>query len=268
MPVRNLLNILKQAVEPVRPRLMPSVIIVGAQKAGTSALFKMLALHPKIIPPAEKEITFFGNDEHYGRGLEHYRDQLPLRPARGTGWITLDATPNYLYRPEAAKRIRKHLPHALIIAILRDPVKRAYSDWNMFHQFKDSKRHGMLYDPRSFEEAMTAELAAPTPFGYLARGCYADQLARYFELFGRDRVMVFAYPEFKRDPRSVAGSIVVKAGLDPEQLPLGLTEVKAHVVGYKQEADVATLEHLRDFYFPHNSRLKDLLGYPIDLAED
>lgn len=95
-------QLVKRLVGPLRPRLAPSIVIVGAQKAGTSALQAMLSRHPRVIAPAEKELTFFGNDDAYARGMAHYRAMLPIRPLRGSGWTTLDATPNYLYRPAAA----------------------------------------------------------------------------------------------------------------------------------------------------------------------
>lgn len=195
-PIR---SALKKALVPLRPRLQPGIIVVGAQKSGTSALFKMLALHPAIISPEEKELSFFNQDEHDAQGLDTYLKQLPLRPLRGQGHITLDATPGYLYHPQAAERVFKAFPNAVIVAILRDPVKRAYSDWNMFRQFKDDRKYAHLYDGRTFEEAMRAELAtAPHNAPYLGRGYYAEQLERYFSLFPKGKVLVYRIPSSAR----------------------------------------------------------------------
>ncbi|MBV6406322.1 MAG: sulfotransferase [Flavobacteriales bacterium] len=262
-----LYRLARQLAEPLRPRLMPSIVIVGAQKAGTSALFSMLVRHPKVIAPVEKELTFFGNDNTYALGMAHYRRMLPLRPWRGSGWATLDATPNYLYRPPAAERIRRHLPDALIVAVLRDPVKRARSDWNMFHQFEGHPRYAHLYDPRPFAEAMAAELADPPPFGYLARGLYAPQVARYFRLFGRERVLVIGYPELKAAPDEVVRRIARQAGLDPALLPADLRTVKANVRAYGEPVDTALEERLRNYYAPHLQELDEVLGGHLDLRE-
>lgn len=257
----------KRLVEPLRPRLMPSIVIVGAQKAGTSALYGMLVRHPRVIAPVEKELTFFGNDNTYALGMAHYRRMLPVRPLRGRGWTTLDATPNYLYRPAAAERIHRHLPGAVIVAVLRDPVKRARSDWNMFHQFKGHPRYAHLYDPRPFAEAMAAELADPPPFGYLARGLYAPQVERYFRLFGRDRVLVFGYPELKASPESVVRRIAEAAGLDPSLFPDRLREVRANVRAYSEPVDTALEERLRAWYAPRMQELDEVLGVRLDLRE-
>ncbi len=263
-----LLHHVKRLVEPLRPRLMPSIVIVGAQKAGTSALYSMLVRHPKVIAPVEKELTFFGNDNTYALGMGHYRRMLPVRPLRGTGWTTLDATPNYLYRPAAAERIRRHLPGAVIVAVLRDPVKRARSDWNMFHQFKGHPRYAHLYDPRPFAEAMAAELADPPPFGYLARGHYGPQVERYFQHFGRERVLVFGYPQLKASPESVLERIAAAAGLDVALFPDRLREVKANVRAYSEPVDTALEERLRAYYAPHMQHLDEVLGVHLDLREE
>lgn len=258
---------LKRLVEPLRPRLMPSIVIVGAQKAGTSALYSMLVRHPRVIAPVEKELTFFGNDSTYALGMAHYRRMLPVRPLRATGWTTLDATPNYLYRPAAAERIHRHLPDAVIVAVLRDPVKRARSDWNMFHQFKGHPRYAHLYDPWTFAEAMAAELADPPPFGYLARGHYGPQLERYIRLFGRERVLVFGYPQLKASPESVVRRIAEAAGLDAALFPERLREVKANVRAYSEPVDAALEERIRAYFVPHMQRLDEVLGEHLDLRE-
>ncbi len=263
----SLFQLAKRLAAPLRPRLLPSIVIVGAQKAGTSALFSMLVRHPRVIAPVEKELTFFGNDNTYALGMAHYRRMLPLRPLRGSGWATLDATPNYLYRPAAAGRIRRHLPGAQIVAVLRDPVKRARSDWNMFHQFQAHPRYAHLYDPRSFAEAMADELADPPPFGYLARGHYAPQVERYFSLFGRDRVLIIGYPELKASPEAVLRRIAGAAGLDPGLFPDRIREVKANVRAYAEPVDAALEERLRAYYAPHLRELDEVLGEPLDLRE-
>ncbi|MBK9276172.1 MAG: sulfotransferase [Flavobacteriales bacterium] len=263
-----LFHLAKRLAEPLRPRLLPSIVIVGAQKAGTSALYSMLVRHPRVIAPVEKELTFFGNDNTYALGMAHYRRMLPVRPLRGRGWTTLDATPNYLYRPAAAERIHRHLPGAVIVAVLRDPVKRARSDWNMFHQFKGHPRYAHLYDPRPFAEAMAAELADPPPFGYLARGHYGPQVERYIRLFGRERVLVFGYPELKASPESVVRRIAEAAGLDASLFPDRLREVRANVRAYGEPVDTAMEERLRAYYAPHLRRLDEVLGGHLDLREE
>jgi len=253
---------------PFRPKLEPSLVIVGAQKAGTSALYNMLIRHTAVIPPQRKELDFFGNDDNYSLGIRHYRSMWPARPVRSGTWVTLDATPGYLPHPEAAARIKERLPNALIVVIARDPVQRAFSDWNMFHQFKDHGTFSHLYDARTFEQAIEEELHAEVPTThYVDRGYYASQLERYFNAFGRERVLVFAYPEFKKDPVAVVNTILRTMGLKEMTGQQPLSAVRANVRTYEAPMGEPVRERLRAHFAPHMSALTELLGRRLDLDE-
>ncbi len=260
---------LKRMLAPLRPKLKPRIIVIGAQKAGTSALFKMLAKHPSIIPPERKELKFFNQDERYELGLGGYAKQLPHRPLHGKGWGTVDATPGYLYHPQAAERIHRAFPNVLIVAILRDPVARAFSDWNMFRQFKGHPKHDRLFDPRSFEEAIRAELATtPLNAPYLSNGYYAQQLERYFSVFPKEQVLVFPYPRFKKEPVSVVSKICSVAGLPPVDLNGSLESVKANVNPYLNPIPETLRKELSAHYKPHEEALWELLGERLQLSEE
>lgn len=255
-------------LQPLRPKLLPSIVVVGAQKAGTSALFTMLASHPKVVPPRTKELDFFGNDEHYAQGFGWYKRLLPARPWQGEGFVSLDATPGYLPHPLAAQRIKEHLGDALIAMILRDPVKRAHSDWNMFHQFQGHHKYGHLYDARTFEQAVEEELAAAEPTThYVDRGHYAGQVKRYFDIFGRDRVLVFGYPQFKRDAASVYTAIERAAGLPPRTATQAPKRTKANVRSYEAPLSDIVRQRLVEHYKPHRAALDALLGFALELNE-
>jgi hypothetical protein len=269
MAAAGLIGAVGRWLQPLRPRLIPGLVVVGAQKAGTSALFTMLASHPKVVPPRIKELDFFGNDAHYAEGFRWYKRLLPARPLRGDGYLTLEATPNYLSHPLAAQRIKEHLGDVLIAVILRDPVRRAHSDWNMFHQFKDHHKYAHLYDPRSFEQAVEEELAAAAPVThYVDRGYYAEQVERYFDVFGRHRVMVYSYPQFKRDAASVYTSIEQAAGLPPRTATQAPRRTKANVRAYEMPLGDAVRQRLTEHFRQHRAALDALLGRPIDLDEE
>lgn len=263
------LALLKRVLAPMRPRLKPRIIVVGAQKSGTSALFHMLARHPSIIPPETKELKFFCNDERHALGLGYYAEQLPLRPVRGKGWVTMDATPGYLYHPHAAERIHRAFPNVLIVAILRDPVARAYSDWNMFRQFKGHPKHDRLFDPRSFEEAIRTELTTtPLNAPYLSNGYYAQQLERYFAIFPEEQVLLFPYPRFKKEPASVIAKICSVAGLPLVDWKGSLASVKANVNPYLNPIPETLRKELSAHFKPHEEALWELLGERLELNEE
>ncbi|MFI5363033.1 MAG: sulfotransferase domain-containing protein [Elusimicrobiota bacterium] len=104
----------------------PSFIVIGAQKAGTTALFQNLSRHPRIAPPIEKEIDFFSCGGRFRRGIDFYHSHFPTREALGAEGVTYDVSPDYMVSPEAARRIFEYDPKMKLIAVLRDPVSRAY----------------------------------------------------------------------------------------------------------------------------------------------
>ena len=185
-PVRAVLRTPVWAFGTVTARLrpLPDFLIVGAQKAGTTALYAYLRRHPSITGPSWKEVSYF--DRHYLRGPAWYRGNFPLR---SRGRIVGEASPSYLFHPDAAERAAALVPGARVIALVRDPVERAHSHYQ--HEVALGR------EPLPFEEALEREeerLAGELErmradagyfshawwnYTYLARGRYAEQLERW-----------------------------------------------------------------------------------------
>lgn len=263
---------LKRMVLPFRAHERPAFMIVGAQKAGTSALFKILAAHPAVVAPEVKELHFFDDDAAYARGLDHYWRQFPLVPLRGERRTTFEATPDYLYRPAAAKRIHHALPKLKPVVVLRDPVRRAYSAWNMRRHFKESRKYAHRHDPRSFAEAVEAELRDGPGAGplndYLDRGDYAPQLARFFALFGRDRVLVLNYRDLARDAVRTANAVCAHVGLSPFDGTEAAFHRRFNARTYQEPMDPVMTQRLYAHFAPRLDALDRVLGAPMDLIED
>lgn len=248
-------------------RLCPSFLIIGAQKAGTSALFRMLAAHPQVLAPAVKEHHFFDKPERVAGGLRAYLKGFPLASG-SAGKVTFEATPSYLFHPEVAARIHAMLPDLKLIAVLRDPVRRAFSAWNMFRDMKDHPVHGHLHDPRSFAQAVEDEIEGRTASRahlYLARGRYAPQLQRYFDLFGRDRVLVLRHAQLDKDPGGVMMACCSFLGLEPYSGDPTSLQVRDNVRPYTEPLDAALRDRLVTYFAPHMAELQALLGPEWDL---
>lgn len=252
--------------------MKPRFLIIGAQKAGTSSLHKMLGLHPLCIPSRPKEIHFFDQDEAYAKGPGWYLAHFPPKPLRSKGHIVFEASPSYLFLADkTAPRIKALLPDVACIAILRDPVKRAFSAWNMFRDFKDDPRHGHLHDPRSFGQAVEDELAGRTEHRYhkyLARGHYAEQLTVYNHHFPKECILVYPYPLLKQDPGALCGDILRRLHLPPMPADLSLKQVKGNVRPYTVQLDRGLAKELYRYFAPQKAKLRELLGYDIDIWED
>ena len=145
-----------------RAKILPSFLVIGAQRAGTTTLFDQLLLHPDLHGPvggrgevtwADKEIHFF--DERFLLGPTWYRSFFPLTlqrrraRARGGDVVAGEATPYYIFHPLVPERVAVTIPDIRLIAVLRDPVERAYSHYQMMRR---SKREEL-----SFEDALEAE---------------------------------------------------------------------------------------------------------------
>lgn len=202
---------------------LPDFIVIGAQKAGTTSLDAYLREHPDVLPCAWKEVQFF-HGLRYLEGEDWYRRQFldpgDLRrvPAyRERQLINGEATPYYLFHPHVPERIAGMVPNARLIALLRDPVARAYSHYQ--HNVRRGK------EPLPFADALKREdeifpgeharmqadpgyrSEAYYRYSYKQRGCYADQLERYYRLFPREQLLIVKSEDLFERPQETYAEI-------------------------------------------------------------
>lgn len=196
---------------------LPTFLVVGAAKSGTTSLWEGLRRHPEVFLPSTKEIHFFDDDDNWSRGAEWYRTFFRLQDGRRA---VGEATPSYLASPAAPARMAETVPHARLIAIFRDPVKRAYSSY--FHM----RYYG--WEHRSFDQAVAEELRAPDwdlwPH-YLAGGRYAAQLERLAEHFARAQILTVLLDDLRSAPVPTFAGVCMHIGVDPAlgSVPAGAT---------------------------------------------
>jgi hypothetical protein len=206
-----------------RLRPLPAFLILGAQKAGTTALYAYLREHPGITGPSWKEVSYF--DRHYARGERWYRGNMPR--AAGSRLVG-EASPSYLLHPLAPARAAALLPGARLIAILRDPVERAYSHYQ--HEVALGR------EPLSFEDALAAEderlrgeverMRADASYfseawwshTYRARGLYAEQLERWYDVFPREQLLVLFSEELGGETATTYRRVLDFLGAKPHDL--------------------------------------------------
>jgi Sulfotransferase domain len=242
-------------------RPLPDFLILGAQKAGTTALYAYLLWHPGITGPAWKEVSYF--DRHYHRGVRWYRGHFPIR---ASGRLVGEASPGYLFHPLAAERVRATVPEAKLIALVRDPVARAFSHYH--HEVALGR------EPLSFEDAIEAEPArtrgeeerlvrepdyfsrAWWDYAYLARGLYAAQLERWLAFFPREQLLVVASDELAAEPGPTYARVLDFLGAPPRQLG---SYPRVYEQDYGEMAP-DTRRRLEDHFAEPNRRLYELLG--------
>lgn len=174
----------------------PTVVGIGAQKCASSWVHSVLGAHPQIGVSDPKELDFFSYyfDRGYRWYESHFRDMAHLR-------ARCDTSPSYFYDPRAAERVWAYRKDMKIIALLRDPVSRAYS--NHLHEIlKGHTPH------RNFEDAI---LENPT---YVDQGRYHTHLKRWFDVFGPDQILVLIAEEISADPAAAAELLYDFVGVD------------------------------------------------------
>ncbi|MBA4116584.1 MAG: sulfotransferase domain-containing protein [Rubrobacter sp.] len=255
---------------------LPDFLVIGTMKGGTTFLYHLLSQHPLVEPAASKEIHFF--DALYEEGADWYRNCFPTpRQKDGRTTITGEATP-YMSNRHSPERVSEMVPQARLIALLRNPVDRAYS-----HYQQMVRRGG---EKQTFEEAVEAEIAASRPpdttgdgnragsrpgpsrsrSSYLSRGVYVEQLVRWAEHFDEEQTLVLKSEDFFGSPVDTLEVVLGFLGLpewEPEPSePRGKNsdERKKFKGKYKREMDPETRRRLEEYFEPHNRRLYDYLG--------
>ncbi len=191
------------------PGRLPDVVIIGAPKAGTTSLARWLSAHPQVRMSGTKELSFF--DTHYERGTGWYRSQLPAGEPGVAGLVVGEATPTYLGDRLAPARAAETLPSARFVAVLREPVSRAWSNYWFFCQ--------LGVEHRTWEAALRDESCGGDAAGYLARGRYAEQLARWDAAVGADRLLVLLFDDLLADPVDVFARVCRFIGVRDDVAP-------------------------------------------------
>lgn len=255
-----------------RARALPDFVVIGAQKSGTTSLYRYLAAHPSVIRASVKEVHYF--DVNHRRGVDWYRSNFPSRRRlerlggrQGRRAVTGEATPYYLFHPLVPQRMHQLLPDAKLIVLLRDPVERAISQHN--HEVQDG------FETLPFAEAIEVEaqrlpqspdvLAAddgsPAAFShrhhsYLSRGRYAEQLEAWFARYPRERFLIMESRELFDDPPAAVARTLAFLGLPPHELG-SYDNVTSRT---KSEIAPDLRRSLYAYFAPHNQRLYELLG--------
>jgi hypothetical protein len=268
-PLRRLRADFRELTGPLRG--LPSLLILGAQRSGSTSLFNYLVQHPDVLPPLGKEIHYF--DLHYQRGLNWYRGRFPYAHRLRGGTLTLDASPYYLLHPLAPERAARLLPGAKLVALLRNPVERALSHYQ--HEVRGGR------ESLPFERAIEQEAerlsgeeerlrSDPTyysfnhhRYSYVRRGRYLEQLRRWVQHFPRSQLLVLQSERLFADPVGVTATVHEFLGVRPHRLE----HYKPFLHGaYDRAMPAGVRTRLVEYFEPHNRELYDWLGKEFDWA--
>jgi hypothetical protein len=219
---------------------LPTYIIAGAMRSGTTALNSYLREHPDVAVSSTKEVHFF--DSFYDRGVEWYREQFPhSESARAVG----EATPNYMFSTTALDRIKETLPDVKLVVMLRNPIDRAYSHY--WHDKARGKTEG------DFGENVKREMDGDQGLNYIARGRYRAQIEHILERFPPTALHVEVFEDMVDRPDDLYASVCRFIGVDHSFRPESLGAPVNNFVEFRSLA-------LRHASQKLPGRLRDVIG--------
>ncbi len=204
--------------------MLPNFIVIGAAKAGTTALHWYLAEHPAVFMTPTKDPSYFaygvdgegrllwGEPEFHSIAVTSWTEYEQLFADTGDAVAVGEASTMYLECPQSADRIRARLPGARIICSLRHPVDRAYSDYVMY-----LRRRGRRLDPAR-DLTAGSDWAHPDS-RWMRIGRYHEQLTRYYDVFPREQILVVLFDDLRRNPLGYMQNVYRFLGVDPTFVP-------------------------------------------------
>jgi len=247
-------------------RVLPDFIISGTVRSGTTSLYYNICEHPSVLPASYDEIGYF--DSNYHLGINWYRSMFPTEKEmkqvkKETNFaITGEDTPFYFWKKEAAERIFQDIPNSKIIIIFRNPVDRAYSNYNLGIRKKT--------ESLSFEDAIDEEMnflkthsfrdAVDRRRSYLSKGLYENQIKIWFDNFPREQIHILCTEDMKKNPKESLLKIFQFLGIPNYTLK---NPQKQKLAEYKKMDD-KTREKLLTFYEPYNQKFFETIQEKFD----
>ena len=244
-------------------RVFPDFIIIGTVRSGTTSLYYNICKHKSILPAAYDEIGFF--DSNYNLGTDWYRSMFPTQKHMRTieistgNSITGEDTPFYFWKEEVADRIKKLLPDIKLIGIFRNPVDRAYSNYNL------SVRNNV--EKLTFEDAINEEIEYLENFSrrectdrmrsYLSKGFYDEQMKIWFDRFPKKQIHILSTEDMRDNPQETLQNIFRFLQVSDYEIQ---NPENRKAVEYDQMNDDIR-EKLLKLYKPHNEKFFQIINH-------
>ena len=256
-------------------RVLPDFIIIGSMKCGTTSLYYDICEHPCASPAAYDEIGFF--DSNFHLGLNWYRSMFPtkrriedIRRKEGVA-ITGEDTPFYFWNPVAAKRIQKLLPNIKLITILRNPIDRAYSEYqDLVSSESNSPSFETFIENEINARRKDSSLITEDNFeifnqknSYLLKGIYVDQLKIWAGLFPKEQIFTLSTENLNSEPITALESVFQYLNLPDYKIKNIQRQKQKKYVPMNSQ----TRKILIEFFKPHNERLFKFIGKKFDWDE-
>tara|TARA_B100001250_G_C19574568_1_gene689138 strand:+ start:66 stop:821 length:756 start_codon:yes stop_codon:yes gene_type:complete len=233
-------------------------IICGSQKGGTTALDYYLRLHQDICMAKKKEVHFFDNDKYFLKGKIKYNDYHKYFNPKLNHKIIGEATPIYMFWNKAMQRIYDYNPNMKLIIILRNPIDRAFSNWNMERQRRREKR--TFWDSIQDELKNINEIKQNRTVAYLRRGLYSDQIKNIFQIFNKNQLLCLKNENLKNKPGKTLDIISNFLNISKFR---NIKKINIHSRVYENTLSLKEREFLKSFFLKDMNTLENLLGWDL-----
>lgn len=242
-------------------RSLPSGLIVGAMKSGTTSLYKNLTKYPSIHGPTKKEVHFFG--ENYKKGVNWYKAHFPMKE-KVSGGEVIEATPKYIFSKGVPKQIKEVVPKAKIIMILRNPVNRAISHY--MHEVRAGRekrpmKKAIKENMKRVKKEKKVSKDVLSHFSYLERGEYFRQIKRYINWFTKEKMKIVKSERMFREKSNVTKEVAeFLTGRRMDKV-----DCEKHNAGDYNDSKYDEVKRmLREYYIDKNRNLYDLIGRDLE----
>ena len=257
-------------------RIEPSFLIIGAARSGTTSLYEYLIQHPLVLPAAGKEVYFF--DKKFDNGINWYKSFFPFKwkktKLKNHKAITGEATPRYLHHPHCPKRVHTFFPKMKLIVLLRNPIDRAYSHYQMEYDhgheslsFEKSVQEEDMRIKNELEKMEKNENYYSVDFyrkSYKTRGIYVTQLQNWFTYFPREQFLIIKSEDFYNDPEKIYEQVLHFLNLPSFKLK----NYKQYKMRKYSTMKAETKNFLENFFHPYNEQLSMLIGKDFEWDND
>lgn len=282
-------SIIKSSIYKSLQSNKPDFLIIGAQKAGTTSLHYYLHQHPSLQGALEKEVSFFSNEQNYFLGLDWYHSKFKdiRNPFPSKKTLFFESTPEYIYNHKSIERIHQYNKELKLILILREPVSRAFSAWNMFRDFKtrtngipevlldnrESSLYKELYSTKSFpsfnqvvekEFVRIKEHSTQMEPSFIRRGIYVEQLKNLFNYFDASQVLILDFNELQKNTLKTLEKVTRFLNINNDCWSEKASTKSYNKRPYVSKIDPNVKEKLKEFYIPYNEELFDLINKKFD----
>lgn len=232
-----------------------SFFVIGAQKGGTTSLLQYLNQHPKIKMPLDETHYFDKNLSNYDYNF--YESKFPYNADK---FLIGVKTPSYMYIRNSMDEIYKYNPNAKLIITLRNPIERAFSQWNMYRRLNITK-DSFLDSIKNTENTTLEEIKENGPY-FLQRGLYYEHISYILTKFPKEQVLILISEKMKENPKLETEKVFNFLNLEtPTNINYSFV---AHKGLYESRMTEDEIMYLKSFYKEPNTKLFNFLGNVIE----